>query len=158
MKNNTYLFHKTDLRKNRNHYQYSKYYGLRFIKDYFKARNELLKNYKKKNLFLEKKLIDADKIKTLCRNFEIKKKLYREKVNSREYSLEEYIDSSYQIISYLFLKKNYSILSTLLKMNDLIIYIYNKKKEKKKYLNKLKKIIFVENIIIQRIINEQQVK
>ncbi len=43
-------------------------------------------------------------------------------------------------------------------MNDLIIYIYNKKKEKKKYLNKLKKIIFLENTIIKRIINEQQAK
>ena len=158
MKNNTYQFHKFDVRKNKNYYQYSKYYGLRFIKDYFKARNELLKNYNKKNLFLEKKLINTDRVKTLCRNFEINKKLFKEKTNPIEYSLEEYIDSSYKIISYLFFKKDYSILSTLLKMNDLIIYIYNKKKEKKKYLNKLKKIIFLENTIIKKVINEQKVK
>ena len=158
MKNNTYWFHKFDVRKNRNHYQYSKYYGLRFIKDYFKTRNELLKNYNEKNIFLEKKIINIDKIKTLCRKFEIKKKLFKEKTTLREYSLEEYIDSSHKIISHLFFKKNYSILSTLLKMNDLIIYIYNKKKEKKKNLNKIKKIIFLENIIIKKIINEQKVK
>ena len=158
MKNNTYQFHKFDVRKNKNYYQYSKYYGLRFIKDYFKTRNEFLKNCNRKDNFLEKKLISTDSIKILCRKFEIKKKLFKERMNLREYSLDEYIDSSHKIISYLFFKKDYSILSTLLKINDLIIYIYNKKDKKKKYLNKLKKIIFLENTIIKKVINEQKVK
>lgn len=157
MNKNIYYYHKTDVRKSKNLYQYSKYYGLRFIIEYFKERNKLFKHSDKKKIFLKKNLNNIRIIKNTCRNFEIKKKLFKEKSNQKEYSLNDYMDSSYKIISYIFFKQDYSILSTLLKMNDLIIYIFNKKKEKK-YLDKLKTIIILENSIIKKIINEQKIK
>ena len=154
---NTYQYHKVDLRKNRNLYQYSRYFGLRFIKDYFKARRELLKDYEEKNFSIKKKITNFSEIKTLCRKFEIKKKLFKNKNNTREYSIDDYIISSQKIIVYLFSEKNYSILSTLLKMNDLILYMYFKNNNEK-YLKRLKRIIHCECKIIKETIYEQKIR
>lgn len=154
---NTYQYHKVDLRKNRNLYQYSRYFGLRFIKDYFKARRELLKDYEEKNFSIKKKITNFSEIKTLCRKFEIKKKLFKNKNNTREYSIDDYIISSQKIIVYLFSEKNYSILSTLLKMNDLILYMYFKNNNEK-YLKRLKRIIHFECKIIKETIYEQKIR
>ena len=157
MKKNIYNYHKYDLRKNRNLYQYSKYFGQRFILDYFRVRNRLLKNYNLKNFFFKKKIINDAQIKALCRKFEIKKKLFKNKMNPKEFSINDYIKTSDTIIHYILTKKNYSILSSLLKMNDLILYIHYKNKNQKN-LEQIKKVIFLESFIIKKTINEQKIK
>ena len=43
-------------------------------------------------------------------------------------------------------------------MNDLIIYMYNKKNKNLKNNEQLKKIIFLESIIINKILYEKKIK
>ena len=72
-----YSYHKKDLRKEKNIYQYSKYYGRKFLKEFFFSRNFLIKKFKPKKdtLKFSKGLnIHKNKIKILCRRFELKKK------------------------------------------------------------------------------------
>ena len=127
-----YSYHKKDLRKEKNIYQFSKYYGRKFLKDFFFSRSFLIKKFKpyKDTLkFSKDSYIQKNKIKNLCRRFELKRKLFK---NKSEFLLSDYINISNLIANYLLQNMNYSILSTFLKMNDLIIYMYNKKKKKSK--------------------------
>ena len=155
-----YSYHKKDLRKEKNIYQYSKYYGRKFLKEFFFSRNFLIKKFKpyKNTLkFSKDSNIKKNKIKNLCRRFELKKKLFKNKKNKSEFLLSDYINISNLIANYLLQNMNYSILSTFLKMNDLIIYMYNKKKNLKNN-EQLKKIIFLESIIINKILYEKKIK
>lgn len=156
-----YSYHKKDLRKEKNIYQYSKYYGRKFLKEFFFSRNFLIKKFKpyKNTLkFSKDSNIQKNKIKNLCRRFELKKKLFKNKKNKSEFLLSDYINISNLIANYLLQNMNYSILSTFLKMNDLIIYMYNKKKKNLKNNEQLKKIIFLESIIINKILYEKKIK
>ena len=156
-----YSYHKKDLRKEKNIYQYSKYYGRKFLKEFFFSRNYLIKKFKpyKNTLkFSKDSNIKKNKIKNLCRRFELKKKLFKNKKNKSEFLLSDYINISNLIANYLLQNMNYSILSTFLKMNDLIIYMYNKKKKNLKNNEQLKKIIFLESIIINKILYEKKIK
>ena len=156
-----YSYHKKDLRKEKNIYQYSKYYGRKFLKEFFFSRNFLIKKFKpyKNTLkFSKDSNIQKNKIKNLCRRFELKKKLFKNKKNKSEFLLSDYINISNLIANYLLQNTNYSILSTFLKMNDLIIYMYNKKKKNLKNNEQLKKIIFLESVIINKILYEKKIK
>ena len=156
-----YSYHKKDLRKEKNIYQYSKYYGRKFLKEFFFSRNFLIKKFKpyKNTLkFSKDSNIQKNKIKNLCRRFELKKKLFKNKKNKSEFLLSDYINISNLIANYLLQNTNYSILSTFLKMNDLIIYMYNKKNKNLKNNEQLKKIIFLESIIINKILYEKKIK
>ena len=156
-----YSYHKKDLRKEKNIYQYSKYYGRKFLKEFFFSRNYLIKKFKpyKNTLkFSKDSNIQKNKIKNLCRRFELKKKLFKNKKNKNEFLLSDYINISNLIANYLLQNTNYSILSTFLKMNDLIIYMYNKKNKNLKNNEQLKKIIFLESIIINKILYEKKIK
>lgn len=156
-----YSYHKKDLRKEKNIYQYSKYYGRKFLKEFFFSRNFLIKKFKpyKNTLkFSKDSNIQKNKIKNLCRRFELKKKLFKNKKNKSEFLLSDYINISNLIANYLLQNMNYSILSTFLKMNDLIIYMYNKKKKNLKNNEQLKKIIFLESIIINKILYEKKIR
>ena len=156
-----YSYHKKDLRKEKNIYQYSKYYGRKFLKEFFFSRNFLIKEFKpyKNTLkFSKDSNIQKNKIKNLCRRFELKKKLFKNKKNKSEFLLSDYINISNLIANYLLQNTNYSILSTFLKMNDLIIYMYNKKKKNLKNNEQLKKIIFLESVIINKILYEKKIK
>ena len=156
-----YSYHKKDLRKEKNIYQYSKYYGRKFLKEFFFSRNFLIKEFKpyKNTLkFSKDSNIQKNKIKNLCRRFELKKKLFKNKKNKSEFLLSDYINISNLIANYLLQNTNYSILSTFLKMNDLIIYMYNKKNKNLKNNEQLKKIIFLESIIINKILYEKKIK
>ena len=55
-------------------------------------------------------------------------------------------------------KLNYSILSTLLKINDLIIYLFTKKDNQEINLKDLKKAINLEILIIKKLVYEKNIK
>ncbi len=158
MKNNLYFYHNIDSRINKNLYQYSKYNGLKFINDFYQSRKKILNLKENSNYHLVKKKISLKKIKTLCRKYEINKKLFLDKKKRREYTLNHYINFSMAVSTCLTKKLNYSILSTLLKINDLIIYLFTKKDNQEINLKDLKKAINLEILIIKKLVYEKNIK
>tara|TARA_A100000164_G_C21868623_1_gene753924 strand:- start:911 stop:1396 length:486 start_codon:yes stop_codon:yes gene_type:complete len=158
IKKKIYYYHRVDSRYNINLYQYSKYYGFKFIKDFFKSRKKILDLKKEKNQIFIKKKINFNEIKNLCRKYELNKKLFLDKEKKKEFKLNHYIHLSKIISMYLIRKQNYSILSTLLKLNDLIIYLFTNKKNKLVNFKDLKKAINLEILIINRLVYEKKIK
>ena len=62
------------------------------------------------------------------------------------------------VSTYLTKKLNYSILSTLLKINDLIVYLFTKKDNQEINLKDLKKAINLEILIIKKLVYEKNIK
>jgi hypothetical protein len=158
MKSNSYFYHKIDSRKNKNLYQYSKYSDIKLINDFYKSRKEILNLKHNKNYHLIKDKFSFKKIKILCRKYEINKKLFFDKKEEREYTINHYINFSKAISIYLKKKLNYSILSTLLKINDLIVYLFTKKNDQEINFKDLKKAINLEILIIKKLVYEKKIK
>ena len=157
MSRNMYIYDKFDIRIKRNIYQYSKYNKKKFINSYFLSRKKFLKKYKleNKNYFSNiNTKFTKRKILFICRNFELKKELYLNN-KKKPFTLRNYIKISEVISEFLIRNFDYSILSTLLKINDLIAYLANKKKtviEKQ-----LSKIFYLEKYLIKKLINEKNI-
>ena len=62
------------------------------------------------------------------------------------------------VSTYLTKKLNYSILSSLLKINDLIVYLFTKKNNQEINLKDLKKAINLEILIIKKLVYEKNIK
>tara|TARA_B100000767_G_scaffold275508_1_gene312861 strand:- start:2970 stop:3446 length:477 start_codon:yes stop_codon:yes gene_type:complete len=156
MNKKKYIYDKCDIKKNKNLYQYSEFQGVKFLNIFLKSRKKLLKKLTKDQQHFEDKYkvkLNIKKIVKLCKLFEIKKKIFIDKNEQKEFNLSDYINFSYEISIYLLNKIDYSILSTFLKINDLIAFNYSKKKI---YNNKkIIKTLLIENLIINRIIDEK---
>ena len=156
MNKKKYIYDKCDIKKNKNLYQYSEFQGVKFLNIFLKSLKKLLKKLTKDQQHFEDKYkvkLSIKKIVKLCKLFEIKKKIFIDKNEQKEFNLSDYINFSYEIAIYLLNKIDYSILSTFLKINDLISFNYSKKKN---YNNKkIIKSLLIENLIISRIIDEK---
>ena len=156
MNKKKYIYDKCDIKKKKNLYQYSEFQGVKFLNIFFKSRKKLLKKLTKDQQYFEDKYkvkLNIKKIIKLCKLFEIKKKIFIDKNEQKEFNLSDYINFSHEIAIYLLNKIDYSILSTFLKINDLISFNYSKKKI---YNNKkIIKTLLIENLIINRIIDEK---
>jgi len=151
-----YIYDQYDQAKNRSLYQYSPFHGKKFLNNFFSSRNKLLKKVSENKSNIEKNdeiKFSKKKIIRYCKSFEIKKKIYFDKKQKNEFNLSDYVSLSYKISSYLLNKIDYSMLSTFLKINDLIAYNYRRKKI---YNNeKLFRTLVTENLIIKKIIDEK---
>ena len=153
MKKNIYKYDKLDPKKNRSLYQYSNFHGKKFFNFYYFSRKKIIKSLSKIELNEKYKNLSKKKILNLCREFEIKKRIYFDKNKKKEFSLSAYIIFSKQISGQLKKKMDFSILSTYLKINDYISFCCKKKNIK---ANKDIYKIFQDEInLTKRIINDK---
>ena len=127
MKKNIYKYNKFDPKKNRSLYQYSSFHGKKFFNYYYFSREKIIKNLPKIELSKNYKILSKKKILNLCREFEVKKRIYFDKSKKKEFSLSAYVIFSKQISIQLKKKMDFSIFSTYLKINDYISFCYKKK-------------------------------
>ncbi len=127
MKKNKYKYDKFDPKKNRSLYQYSNFHGKKFFSYYSYSRKKFIKNLSKIEFNKKYKSLNKNKILKLCREFEVKKRIYFDKNRKKEFSLSAYVIFSNQISNHLKKKIDFSILSTYLKINDYISFCYKKK-------------------------------
>jgi hypothetical protein len=151
-----YFYDQYDITKNRSLYQYSKFEGKKFLDNFFLSRKKFLKKiikFEVKFKIINEKKINKKLITTYCTSFEKKKKIYLDVTQKKEFSFSNYVSLSYKISNYLLKNVDYSMLSTFLKINDLIIYQYSKKKVYNN--NELFSALMAENLILKKLINEK---
>ena len=152
MKKNIYIYDQFDPKKNRFLYQYSNFYGKKFLASYFFSRRKFTKSIHATKKNDKYKKLNKKKISNLCRDFEVKKRIYLDENKKKQINLSEYVILSNQISNFLKKKIDYSILSTYLKINDYISFCYKKRKSKK--INREMNKIFHDEIkLIKKLIN-----
>ena len=152
MKKKIYIYDQFDPKKNRFLYQYSNFYGKKFLDHYFFSRKKFTSKISKIKKNNKIKKLSKKKIFNLCRDFEVKKRIYLEPNKKKQISLSEYVILSNQILNFLKKKMDYSILSTYLKINDFISFCYKKRKSKK-INRKINKIFQDEIELTKKLIN-----
>ena len=95
MNKKKYIYDKCDIKKNKNLYQYSEFQGVKFLNIFLKSRKKLLKKLTKDQQHFEDKYkvkLSIKKIVKLCKLFEIKKKIFIDKNEQKEFNLSDYIN------------------------------------------------------------------
>ncbi|MDY3112714.1 MAG: hypothetical protein SOW25_00110 [Helicobacter sp.] len=142
-------------------YDYSKFYGVGFLKAYLKNRLEFLnvESLQNKPLesleILQKCLFDERLLRLVIKTFEVNKRLYNKYTftlssisnaeilkpdkNSGYENLDNYLALSCALVKFYKKSKNLLFLNTLLKLNDILI-------SQQEFLEKTKKWAFYESI------------
>ena len=156
MRKNIYIFDQFDPKKNRFLYQYSNFYGKKFLGYYFSSRRKFTSNISEIKKNDKYKKLSKKKIFNFCRDFEVKKRIYLGENKNKQISLSEYVTLSNQIFNFLKKKMDYSILSTYLKINDYISFCYKKRKSKK--INREINKIFQDEIELTKKLIDDKIK